>query len=165
MGRWTRPAGVVMVAILIAGCTGAGSGDEQGGSAGGTQPSLTEAATPAPPTTPAFRIPAAPGPDSATLALATFDPSSGGEGTSSALAVDPSDSYVVQAQCLADSPGRSVGYSVLVDDEPVSSGQVACDGGIYRDSAVTGTGQEAQFSIRLDATTGISQAYAALVPE
>lgn len=41
----------------------------------------------------------------------------------------PSDSFVVQVLALAEAPGLSVGYTVLVDEEPVSGGRFPCHGG------------------------------------
>jgi hypothetical protein len=121
--------------------------------------------TPTPSTTPAFRVPPVPGPDSKTLALATFDQTAGVSSTSGIFVTNPSEVFVVQAQCLAVARGVTLGYTVLVDAETVSSGRIPCDGGIYRDSAVAGTGQEAQYTVQLGVGTDVVRAYAALVPE
>lgn len=79
--------------------------------------------------------------------------------------MNPSESYGVQAQCLAAARGVTLGYTVLFDEATVSSGRVPCDGVIYRDSALAGTGQEAQYAVRLGVGTDVARAYAALVPE
>jgi hypothetical protein len=121
--------------------------------------------TPTPSTTPAFRVPPIPGPDSQTLALATFDQTAGINSTSGIFVTNPTEDFVVQAQCLAAARGVTLGYTVLVDEETVSSGRIPCDGGIYRDSAVAGTGQEAQYTVQLAVGTDVVRAYAALVPQ
>lgn len=126
---------------------------------------LATNATPAPSTTPAWQVPPAPGPDSATLALATYDQASGRNSSTGTVVVDPSDAYVVQAQCLGGARGVTLGYTVLVDEEPVSGGRIPCDGGIYRDSAVAGTGKKSQYAFQLGVGTDVVRAYAALVPE
>jgi hypothetical protein len=121
--------------------------------------------TPTPSTTPAFEVPPIPGPDSQTLALATFDQTTGIKSTSGIVATNPTEAYVVQAHCLATARGVTLGYTVLVDEETVSSGRIPCDGGIYRDSALAGTGQEAQYTVQLAVGTDVVRAYAALVPQ
>lgn len=126
---------------------------------------LATQATPAPSMTPAWQQPPAPGPGSATLALATFDQASGGNSTTGFFVVDPFDRYVVQAQCLGEARGVTLGYTVLVDEKIISSGRIPCDGGIYRDSAVAGTGKKSQYAVQLAVGTDVKRAYAALVPE
>ena len=127
-------------------------------------PRATEA-TPAPSPTSAWQVPAAPGPDSTTLALATFDQASGGNSTTGFFVVDPFERYVVQAQCLGEARGVTLGFTVLVDEELISSARIPCDGGVYRDSAVAGTGKKSQYAVQLAVGTDVKRAYAALVPE
>jgi hypothetical protein len=127
-------------------------------------PRATEA-TPAPSPTSAWQVPAAPGPDSTTLALATFDQASGGNSTTGFFVVDHFERYVVQAQCLGEARGVTLGYTVLVDEELISSARIPCDGGVFRDSAVTGTGKKSQYAVQLAVGTDVKRAYAALVPE
>ncbi|MCU0263846.1 MAG: hypothetical protein MUF09_09280 [Candidatus Nanopelagicales bacterium] len=126
---------------------------------------LATNATPAPSTTPAFKVPPIPGPDSQTLALATFDQTAGISSTSGIFALNPTEAFVVQTQCLATASGVTLGYTVLVDEEAVSSGRIPCDGGIYRDSALAGTGRQTQCTVQLAVGTDVVRAYAALVPQ
>jgi hypothetical protein len=130
----------------------------------GPLPLATEA-SPAPSATSAWQVPGAPGPDSTALALATFDQASGRNSTTGYFLVDPAERYVVQSQCVGPAPGSTMGYTVLVDEQPVSSGRIPCDGGLYRDSAVNGTGAKAQYAVRLAVGSDVLRGYAALVPE
>jgi hypothetical protein len=151
VSRWARVGVLLATAVLVGGCTTETGPD-------GAAPAVAVASTAVPSTTPAWQPPQA-------LALATYDQASGGSSRTDTVVADPSDAYVVQAQCLGAARGVTLGYTVLVDEEPVSSGRVPCDGGIYRDSATAGTGKVSRYTLQLAVGTDVERAYAALVPE
>jgi hypothetical protein len=126
---------------------------------------LATQASPAPSATPAWQVPPAPGPHSTTLALASFDQASGRTSTTGFFAVDASKRYVIQSQCLGPARGVTMGYTVLVDEQSVSSGRIPCDGSLHRDSVVAGTGTKAQYAVQLSVGSDVLRCYAALVPQ
>ena len=67
---------------------------------------------------------------------------------------------------MTETAGVRIGYEVTVNDVPVASAEVPCDGGVHLDSALTGTGETARCAVRFTGSLGsVAKAYAALVPE
>lgn len=130
-------------------------------------PLASEVSAPPSATAP-FEVPPAPGPDSDTVALATYDrgPGDGVASTRSTHAPDPDGSYVVRAQCLAEASDAIVTYTVLADGDEESTGAVPCDGSVTVNTAIL-PGDASQYGIRLDsdAFDHVERAYAAIVPE
>ena len=150
---------VSVLLVVLGGCTSTPAPD--------TTPSAPTTPPPVPSPSgspPVFVIPDAPGPGSTTLALSTYQRGSE-SGTSGLFNVDQFAAYAVQAQCLSDTAGQTIGYEVTIDGVAVSSGLVPCDGSLSLNSAFTGSGEgTATYSIRLIDLRGATRAYAAIVP-
>ena len=113
------------------------------------------------------RGPAASRADSDTIALATFERDAGQRNTTGIHALDPGDSFVVRAQCLAEAAGVAIQYTVLADGMEQSSAGVPCDGWPSVNSVILPGGDATQYEVRLESETfdQVIEAYAAVVPE
>jgi hypothetical protein len=164
MRRYLAGSLLVVAVGVLAGCT-TDSATELVSSSSVPEvpaPSVTQAS----PTPLVFPVsPEEPG--SQTIALAGYDRQTGlSDSTGSQARLAEGAAYVVIARCVADVTDVTIGYVLEVDGAAVNAGDIPCDGSQLINSALVGTGANANVFISLTSDLdAVLTAYAAVVPQ
>lgn|GEM_PF-6848549 len=75
---------------------------------------------------------------------------------------DPDVEYEVEAACTASETTSSVAYLLSIDGDRIGAGTIACDGTLYRNTGLTGTGRGVRVILD-DLPPGVTRAFARLV--